>query len=420
MNLEMVKSIVHRVMDETAVLDVHTHLYSEAFGPLMLWGVDELLTYHYLVAEFFRSATADKSRPDFSYETFWKMSKGQQAEAIWDELFVKNSPISEATRGVVTVLNSLGIDINKRDLNKVRKYFDEISVGQYIDKVFELANVKTVVMTNDPFNREEQEVWNKGLHKDERFKASLRLDGLLNDFEKNITTIKAQGFDVSKQIDKNTKAAVKDFLKMWIEKIKPVYMAVSLPPDFRMNDDPATAGKFARTRLIADCVLPIAREYNLPFAMMIGVKRSINPALQVAGDGVGKANVDIVAGLCRDYPENRFMVTMLSRENQHELCVTARKFRNLTVFGCWWFLNNPSIIREITAERIEMLGLTMIPQHSDARVLDQLIYKWSHSRKIIAEVLTEKYFDLIQAGWSLNEADVRRDLNRLLGSQGIV
>jgi hypothetical protein len=153
--------------------------------------------------------------------------------------------------------------------------------------------------------------------------------------------------------------------------------------------------------------------------MMIGVKRSINPSLKVAGDGVGKANVDVVAGLCRDYPDNRFMVTMLSRENQHELCVTARKFRNLAVFGCWWFLNNPSIIREITSQRIELLGLTMIPQHSDARVLDQLIYKWSHSRKVIAEVLTEKYFDLVQASWSLNKADIRRDLESLLGGQGI-
>jgi hypothetical protein len=30
---------------------------------------------------------------------------------------------------------------------------------------------------------------------------------------------------------------------------------------------------------------------------------------------------------------------MLSRENQHELCVVARKFRNVHIFGCWWFTN---------------------------------------------------------------------------------
>ena len=32
-------------------MDIHTHLYEAAFGELLLWGIDELLIYHYLVAE---------------------------------------------------------------------------------------------------------------------------------------------------------------------------------------------------------------------------------------------------------------------------------------------------------------------------------------------------------------------------------
>ena len=108
---------------------------------------------------------------------------------------------------------------------------------------------------------------------------------------------------------------------------------------------------------------------------------------------------------------------MLSRENQHELCVAARKFKNLIPFGCWWFLNNPSIISEITAERIEMLGLTMIPHHSDARILGQLIYKWSHSRKIITGLLMEKYNDISNAGWPVTESDIQKDVIRILGGQ---
>jgi hypothetical protein len=75
---------------------------------------------------------------------------------------------------------------------------------------------------------------------------------------------------------------------------------------------------------------------------------------------------------------------VLSRENQHELCVYARKFNNLMPFGCWWFLNNPSIVEEITRERIELLGASFIPQHSDARVLEQVIYKWRNTRATLA------------------------------------
>jgi hypothetical protein len=87
------------------------------------------------------------------------------------------------------------------------------------------------------------------------------------------------------------------------------------------------------------------------------------------------------------------------------------------IFGCWWFMNNPSIIREITAQRLELLGLTMIPQHSDARVLDQLIYKWSHSRELITEVLAEKYYDIMRAGWPVKKSDMKKDVEYILGGK---
>ena len=51
---EDLATTVAAAVDETPVLDVHTHVYSAAFGPLLLWGVDELVTYHYLIAEVAR------------------------------------------------------------------------------------------------------------------------------------------------------------------------------------------------------------------------------------------------------------------------------------------------------------------------------------------------------------------------------
>lgn len=403
MELKNVKEQVAKILKETTIADIHTHTYSEAFGDLLLWGIDELLTYHYLIAELFRY------KPELDYDTFWNMPKQKQAELIWEEMFIKNSPISEAARGVVTVLNGLGLDVSDKNLNKIRKYFAGIPTGEYVDKVFELANLKYVVMTNDPFDKIEQKVWNNGGNPDSRFKAALRIDNILNNF-------KQYGKEINGQItgdkaDAKTVSLVKDFLKKWIEKMNPMYMAVSLPPDFRIDDGGT------RAKLILECVLPTAREFKIPFAMMIGVKRSVNPALRVAGDGVAKADVEQVEKIARDWPDVRLLVTMLSRENQHELCIIGRKFKNLMIFGCWWYLNNPSIIKEMTYERIETLGLTMIPQHSDARVLDQVIYKWSHSRKVIAEVLGEKYSDIASAGWPVTEADIKRDVNRILGGQ---
>jgi hypothetical protein len=109
----------------------------------------------------------------------------------------------------------------------------------------------------------------------------------------------------------------------------------------------------------------------------------------------------------------RFLATFLARENQHELCVAARKFNNLMPFGCWWFLNNPSIVEEITRERIELLGTSFIPQHSDARVLEQVIYKWHNTRRTLAPILANAYQLLLADGAEINRQRIQRDVNRL-------
>jgi hypothetical protein len=189
--------------------------------------------------------------------------------------------------------------------------------------------------------------------------------------------------------------------------MKPLYMAVSLPPSFGYPEDSS------RARLLTEVVLPVCRSYNLPFSMMIGVRKQVNPALKDAGDSLGHAETAVVERLCRDFPQNKFLVSMLSRENQHELCVAARKFSNLMPFGCWWFLNDASIVTEITDERLELLGTSFIPQHSDARILDQLVYKWDHSRRWIADSLTRAYASLIRDGWKLTPGQIQHDVQRM-------
>merc|ERR1712176_1297244 len=158
--------------------------------------------------------------------------------------------------------------------------------------------------------------------------------------------------------------------------------------------------------------MQVCEERDLPVALKIGAHRGVNPALRQAGDGVAFANTDVLARLCTRFPRVRFLATFLSRNNQHEACVLASKFRNLHIYGCWWFCNNPSIIQEITKMRVEMLGSTFTAQHSDARVLDQLLYKWSHSRAVIANVLIEEYSKLLETEWKITRAEIKRDVNR--------
>ena len=128
---------------------------------------------------------------------------------------------------------------------------------------------------------------------------------------------------------------------------------------------------------------------------------------------MGRADVTSLERICAEYPDVCFLATVLSRENQHELCVSARKFNNLMPFGCWWFLNNPSIVSEITRERLELLGSSFIPQHSDASVLEQLIYKWRHFCVVIAASLYEAYERLLQSGRAVTRQEIERDVTRM-------
>ena len=403
-NAEQLKTTISEVVDAQKIIDIHTHLFSPPFGELLLWGIDELLTYHYLIAEVFRKS-------DISYQQFWGMTKAQQADLIWQTLFIENSPISEACRGVVTTLNELGLDVSSRNLQDYRAYFADSTVEGFIDTVFERANVSKVVMTNDPFDPAEAPVWESGDLCDTRFEAALRMDVLINSYEGPASEhLRGLGYEVDPILSsEKSYKEVRRFLESWIQRMNPKYMAVSLPPDFQYPDDGVLG------RLFDNCILPVSREFNVPFALMIGVKRAVNPQLRMAGDGSGKADLTSLETLLRENPDNKFLVTLLSRENQHELCVIGRKFKNLMIFGCWWFMNNPSVIEEITRERIELLGLSVIPQHSDARILDQLIYKWKHSRQIIADVLVEKYKSLLNVGWTLTVPEIERDVNNLFG-----
>lgn len=391
---------MEEVLAATPVLDVHTHLFPASFGDLGLWGIDDLLTYHYLEAELFRFSSVPPQQ-------YWELSKTERADLVWKTLFQQNTPISEAARGVVAVLSALGLEATSETLDPLRDYFRQQHLVEYIPRVLALAGVSSVVMTNDPLDPAEASLWGRGLERDPRFHAALRLDRILNEWTNHQVQMASKGYAVETDGGGRTIAELRRFLADWSARMHPVYMAVSLPDTFQFPEGDL------RTKLLRDAILPACREMNLSLSLMIGVRRQVNPMLRLAGDAAGKADLRSLEAICSEFPENRFLVSVLSRENQHELCVYARKFRNLMPFGCWWFLNNPSIVEEVTRERLEMLGTSFIPQHSDARILEQVIYKWRNTRRTLGPILARSYEVLVEDGRPVTVDDVRRDVARL-------
>ncbi|HEX4168231.1 MAG TPA: glucuronate isomerase [Bryobacteraceae bacterium] len=391
---------VNAALTKTSFIDVHTHLFMPSLGQIGLWGIDELITYHYLEAELFRFSSI---KP----EAYWALGKQEQADLIWKTLFIENTPVSEATRGVIAVLRAFSLDTRAKDLRDAREFFGNQTLDEHIGRVFELAGISEAVMTNDPLDPVEGPLWERDVTTDRRFHPVLRLDRVLNKWDTHWPVLQEKAYRVEQTLAGQSIPEVRRFLTDWCGRMHPVYMACSLPDTFRYPDDGA------RAKLLHEAVLPVAREFDIPLSLMIGVRYQVNPAIRLAGDASGIADLRAVEHLCVQFPDNRFLISVLSRENQHELCVYARKFSNLLPFGCWWFLNNPSIVEEVTRERLEMLGNSFIPQHSDARVLEQVIYKWQNTRRTMAPILTRAYELLSEDGRPVTAAEIQRDIELL-------
>ncbi|CAM9216000.1 unnamed protein product, partial [Discosporangium mesarthrocarpum] len=211
----------------------------------------------------------------------------------------------------------------------------------------------------------------------------------------------------------------KDYLRDWAETMKPEYFMACTPYKYSLQEKKKEKdggdGTDDKPDLMREVLAPVAEEKQLPLALKLGAHRGLNPRLKAGGDGVEVMELEVLETMCRSFPRVKFLTTVLSADNQHQLCVIANKFSNLHLYGCWWYCNNPSLIASITAMRVQILGTAFTVQHSDARVLEQLLYKWKHSRQVIGRVLGGEYLKLAQTGWPVTQQDIRRDIERLFG-----
>ncbi len=377
------------IIDSTTIFDMHTHLFPPSHKNFFLSGFKNLLNYHYLIAELLTATNIDAS-------TFYSYNFEKKASLIWNELFEKRTPVSEACTGVLSILKELNIEINNKNFLSISDEYD--NKIQSDKNILNYSNVSSLVMTNNPFDLDEWSLFKSTDWDKKIYLASLRLDDLILDYEEAYNKAKNQ---TSKQ-EQDTIVA---YLEKCYQQSKPVYAALSLNLDtFKTIVD----GSMWRN------ILVWLESKKLPLSLMLGVKRSVNKDFGLAGDGIGDINLKQLSKLCNSFPKNKFLVTCLSLNDQHELTVLARKHPNLRIFGFWWFMNQPTIIKQVLKMRIDMLGFSFIPQHSDARVTDQLIYKWSHFKKILYPILLEYYESLLYKNFPLSEDILQRDINKLL------
>lgn len=402
-----VREWVHTCVQNTPIFDMHTHLFAPCFGDLLRMSLDETITYHYLVEE---TVLATGMTPG----AYWALPKPQQAELVFKTLFVDRLPVSESCRTILAMFQADGLDVDRKDLDYYRAFYEGLKPDRYIDTVFRRENLTGVFMTNDPFNPAEARIWLDGEYcADRRFLSALRIDELLFYDNGVVAQLNAWGYSVERTAQGIPTSAslpeIRRFLNDWLPRMDARYCAASLPVSFSLEDGSACAC------ILTDCVLPVCGERRLPVALMLGVTRNVHPAMRDAGDSLGKIDIRQLHKLFREHRENLFFITTLVRENQHELTATARIFSNVMLFGCWWFLNNPVFMEEMIRMRYEMLGAKFVAQHSDANMLGHLVGKWRRFRVVLDRVLGEYYAEIISMGYHPDDGDMREEIADLCG-----
>tara|TARA_B100000686_G_scaffold352165_1_gene453210 strand:+ start:2555 stop:3751 length:1197 start_codon:yes stop_codon:yes gene_type:complete len=383
---KLISKYLKDTINSTSIFDCHTHLFPPEHKNYYLSGLENILNYHYLIAELLTIAGT-------STKEFYSLEHSKRANLIWDELFQKRTPMSESCKGVITTLNHFNISIKNKNYYEIDK---ELKSKNYSDKdILNICNINSLVMTNNPFDDEEWSLFERNDWDRNIYLSSMRLDNLLNDSDSLI----------KKKFENNQ--SIISFLEKCYNQSKPVYAAIS-----------ASTNEFKqllKNNLWKE-ILTWLNNKKLPLSLMLGVKRAINKDFGLAGDGIGDIDLKDLSKLCNSHPNNKFFVTCLSLNDQHELTVLVRKHPNLKMFGFWWFMNQPSLIEQMLKMRIDMLGLSIIPQHSDARVTDQLIYKWSKFKKILHKVLLEYYVDLNENNYEIDLEVIKNDISNLLNN----
>jgi glucuronate isomerase len=112
------------------------------------------------------------------------------------------------------------------------------------------------------------------------------------------------------------------------------------------------------------------------------------------GSRLNQSTIAHIAGMIARHPRLRFQCFLSSRHANQSLCTLARELPNFSLAGYWWHNFFPDVIRQIMAERLDMVPLNkQIGFFSDAYCVEWTYGKALLVRKQLARVLADKVAD---------------------------
>jgi glucuronate isomerase len=127
--------------------------------------------------------------------------------------------------------------------------------------------------------------------------------------------------------------------------------------------------------------------HEIVFQFSLGAE----PLPYETGSRLGQRTIAQLAEIVGRHPKLRFQAFVSSRHANQSLCIMARELPNLSLAGYWWHNFFPDVIRQIMAERLDMLPLNkQVGFFSDAYVVEWTYGKVLLVRKQMGQVLAQK------------------------------
>lgn len=106
---------------------------------------------------------------------------------------------------------------------------------------------------------------------------------------------------------------------------------------------------------------------------------------------VNQESIGELAAMIARHPGLRFQCFLSSRHANQSLCTLARELPNFSLAGYWWHNFFPDVIRQVMAERLDMVPANkQVGFFSDAYCVEWVYAKAIIVRRQLARVLAEK------------------------------
>ena len=181
--------------EQLPVEDEHSHLLHNTAGDeLCFWGIERLLTYHYVRRILFAEGHVTP-------EVFYSWSLREQADFVWQKLFVNrlSDCTDEGRKGVILVMQCFGLDPNAKNLDQAREFYREQTAEMIQQKSMKIAGVTRVVGTQDILDPAEVAFYQtKNCGFNQELRPAIRLDELLLHWLRAIPKFAEYGVDLHK------------------------------------------------------------------------------------------------------------------------------------------------------------------------------------------------------------------------------